>query len=72
MQTVYREYIRARTFRTRKAILYSLGAGTLTLALGLNPIQMSLVCAVTWITTWGLSTPRVRRLQKIHWLGGKE
>lgn len=71
MSSVYRDYIRARAFRTRKAIIYSTCAGVLTLLLGLNLIHMLLVCVATWLAVWGLSTPRVKQLRRIHLLGGR-
>ncbi len=72
MALVYRDYMRACACRKRKAILYSMCAGVLTLLLGLNLIQMLLVCVMTWLVVWGLSTPRVKRLQRIQTLGGRE
>lgn len=69
MRTVYRDYMRARMHRKRKAIIYSTCAGVLAWLLGLNTIHILLICSITWITVWEISTLHVKVLQKIHTLG---
>ena len=71
MASVYRNYVHARRCRLRKAIICTTCTGALTLALGLNLIHALLICVTTWLTVWGLSTPRVKQLQRIHLLGGR-
>jgi len=72
MAAVHRAYVRACANRKRKAIIYSLCAGVATLLVGLNLIQILLICVTTWLLVWGLSTPRVRRLQLMLTLGDRK
>ena len=72
MRTVYRDYTRACANRRKKTIIYSICTSTLTLLIGLNLIQVLLVCALTWMTVWGFESLHVRRLQRIHLLGERK
>ena len=71
MPRIRNVYLRARTYRLRKAIIYSMCTGVVLGLAGCNPVHLLLAMTAVWIVTWWYTSQKVDDYRNIISLEGK-